>query len=244
MYHREELSVRIKIKNELIKYGIQTDIENGEISYIGAKNISLKCKQIYLLRHAETIGTSTYRFMSSHSQNSILTEKGKLIVQESIKDIERLSPDCILYSDIPRVKETAEIIWDTVGNRFRFIELPWMVGIDNAGWENKTKNDLQGIDATDFYQREVKHNIFAKSSRGTSWGEVLLCCIKLIDYLNNYHEGETILLVSQGSVMIGLETILRINRKPWQKYNADRFFGLNGEGYNNYGKMQIVYSSK
>lgn len=44
--------------------------------------------------------------------------------------------------------------------------------------------------------------------------------------------------------MIGLETILRINRKPWQKYNADRFFGLNGEGYNNYGKMQIVYSSK
>lgn len=58
MYHREELSVRIKIKNELIKYGIQTDIENGEISYIGAKNISLKCKQIYLLRHAETIGTS------------------------------------------------------------------------------------------------------------------------------------------------------------------------------------------
>ena len=241
-YHKEVSSICFDIEKKLKKYGILTDMDSGKISYGGAMRTELKCKQLYLLRHGETIGTSTHRFMSINSANSYLTEYGKNMLIHAAEQIKCLRLDCILYSDIPRVKGTADIICSKLDGEVQCINIPWMVGIDNAGWEGKTREELSGIDKADFYQREVEHNIFAKSSHGSSWGDVLVRCAKLIEYLNINHKERKILLISQGSILIGIRTILKMDTKPWEYYNADRFFGLMEEGQNNYGKLQEIYT--
>ncbi len=243
-YHKENRAICHKIANKLEKYGIITDLNSGIITYGKGLLMKTECEQLYLLRHAETIGTSACQFMSSNSENSYLTEHGKKMLLKTIKQIEQINLDCIIYSDIPRVKESAEIVFSELKEDIKFINIPWMIGIDNSGWEGKTKDELKGIDENDFFQREVKHNIFAKSSRGCSWGQVLVRCIDLIEYLNENHKGEKVLLISQGSILMGIQIILGIVEEPWTQYNAERFFGLQEEGRKNYGRIQKIYAKE
>ncbi len=69
-------------------------------------------------------------------------------------------------------------------------------------------------------------------------------CIDLIEYLNENHKGEKVLLISQGSILMGIQIILGIVEEPWTQYNAERFFGLQEEGRKNYGRIQKIYAKE
>jgi len=244
LYHSNSMELKYSIINQLVSYGIATNIENGQIHYFEKKFLGLQCSSLYLLRHAETIGTREQRFMSDLSDNATLTNKGISDIKNISDTINRIKFDYILYSSIARVKQTAKIINHCIGNGSNFIEVPWMKGINNAGWEEKKSKELAGEDKEDFFQREILHNIFAKSSKGCSWGEVLIRCIDLIEYINQYYKNKKILLVSQGSILIGLRIILHIEKKPWENYDAETFFGLKSSTSQDYGKLHYIYGNE
>ena len=242
MYHREKSESCNHIANKLKKYGILTDMQSGKISYSGNQSVNLYCKNLYFLRHGETEGTTSHRFMSAFSPNSCLTEKGRQQLLHVANKISQIDIDHILFSSIPRVKQTAEIIRQNINQGYDFTELSWLIGIDNTGWEGKTPKELDGIDAEDFIEREKKHNIFARSVRGSSWGQVLLCSITLINYLNEHFSGKNVLLISQGSILMGFQLLLHIHDEPWKKYDTDDFFCLKNNGQStNYGKLKLIY---
>ena len=108
----------------------------------------------------------------------------------------------------------------------------------------REKQLLKKDDQEDFYQRELLHNIFAKSSRGCSWGEVFLRCIELVEFLNNNYANKRVLLISQGSILIGIKTILQLESEPWKGYDSKAFFGLTNNKSNNYGKLNHVFGEE
>ncbi len=245
MYHYNDEETKRLITKQLLSYGIATNVENGKISYFEKKKIELRCNLLYLLRHAETLAIKEKCFMSDVSSNSALSEKGILNIKKIANEIEKMRFDYILYSSIPRVKETAQIIQCSIKNESCFREVHWMKGIDNAGWEGKKVMELEGTDAQDFFQREIQHDIFAKSSKGCSWGEVLTRCIKLVKYINKNYGSKKVLLISQGSILIGLQIILHMQDEIWDYYDTEAFFGLKDRKreVQDYGKLHLIYGS-
>lgn len=242
MYHREDDQICIGVAERLKQYGIQTDLVNGEISFTSGlgKKLIPRCETLYLLRHAETYATKLNKFMNDVSINSKLTDYGIKTIIDNSKQIESLNFDYIFYSPIPRVKKTFEIIHQQLEKKPYCLEIPWMLGIDNSGWEERNIDELAGKDEEDFYQREILHNIFAKSSGGCCWGKVLCRCIDLVEFINKGFKGKKILLVSQGSILIGLQIVLQME-KPWENYNPETFFYLKTEEKGNYGELQLIF---
>lgn len=242
MYHRADEQICIGVIEKLKQYGIRTDVVNGNISFARdmGKKLIPRCNALYLLRHAETYGTKLNKFMSDLSNNSKLTRCGIKTIVENSKKIEELDFDYIFYSLIPRVKETFDIIFRQLKKKPYCVEIPWMLGIDNSGWEERNIDELSGEDKEDFYQREILHNIFAKSSGGCCWGVVLCRCIDLVEFINKEYKGKKILLISQGSVSIGLQIVLQL-KKPWENYNPETFFSLKKTEESNYGEMQLIF---
>lgn len=239
-YHKDSRNEAINIKQALAKYGIAVNLETGLISYVAKQNPQILCHSLYFLRHADTIGTLEHRFMSDDSKNGILVSEGKDKLLISAKEIDCISPDMILYSDIQRVRDTAEVIHGFMGKDIPFIKLPWMKGINNAGWENMRPNELLGMDKEDYVQREIKHNIYAKSEKGTSWGTVLVTAIQLFEYLNNECRDKKVLIISQGSLLYALKIILRLEEIPWSNYCSQEFYNLVSSGENLYGIIQMI----
>lgn len=239
-YHREKDEICKEIANKLKTYGIQVDTENGQIYYDRCCVLRLECHVLYLLRHGETYGTQSKEFMSDTSANAKLTYYGIDKLKKTAEQLRMMDFDVIFYSSISRVKETFEVVYGQIGGATYCEEISWMVGIDNAGWEQKNKEELTGIDAEDFYQREIKHNIFAKSSRGCCWGEVLCRCIKLIEYINQSCQGKRVLLISQGSIARGLRIVLHMEKEPWDKYDSEALFSLKSAENHDYGILQLI----
>lgn len=244
MYHINNETTKDHIIDLLRIWGITVDAKSGKILGYTEPAREVKCQSLYLLRHAETYGTREKKFMSDESSNSILTRDGIKDARLVADRIGMMRFDYILYSSIARVKQTAEIVQQQMNYSGCCIELPWMKGIDNAGWEGKTAVELKEEDQEDFYQREILHNIFAKSSRGCSWGEVFLRCIDLIEFLNHNCTNKRVLLVSQGSILIGIKTILQLEDEPWKGYDVESFFGLVNNKTNNYGKLTHIVGEK
>lgn len=244
MYHKENDEMCRKIICKLKEYGIQVDPKNGRIYYDGHCALKLECHALYLLRHGETYGVKENKFMSATSSNSKLTDSCLKQLIKTTKQIEAIHFDYIFYSGIPRVKATFDIIRSQIEKKPYFVEIPWMVGIDNAGWEGKSKEELTEDDKEDFYQREILHNIFAKSSKGSCWGEVLCHCIDLVKYINENYKGKRILLISQGSIFMGLMIVLHMNEEIWKNYDPETFFSLKSIGQHNYGKLQTIYETR
>lgn len=242
-YHREKDDVCNKISSILKTYGIQTYMENGQIYYDRCHVIKLKCRDLYLLRHGETYATQNSEFMSNISTNAKLTDYGRNKLKKTAEQIKKMEFDVAFYSSIPRVKETFEVVYEQIGEMMCCEEMPWMVGIDNTGWEYKNIEELTGIDAEDYFQREIIHNIFAKSSRGCCWGEVLCRCIEIVEYINANCHGRKVLLISQGSIARGLRIVLHLEKEPWEKYDSRTFFSLINTENQDYGELQLIFQS-
>lgn len=246
-YHYDDIFFRTKVAQRLKKIGIDVNVETGEISYSKKNKLELKCSAVYLLRHGRTKGTMENRFMSDNSENAH-------IVDDAIKDLCEIKEQIKTYnfnnvvvcSDIPRVQETA-LVFKLLNPELEYDFKTKYKGINNAGWENKNINDLSGTDYNDYTEREVKHNIFAKSSNGESWAQVLLNCIDLIKYLNKKYENKRVLLISQGSVLRGIQILIGTSATPWGEYDVTKFYNLEPEKRqlkSNYASISCIYDIK
>ncbi len=240
-FHQDEENRKVNTKEKLEKIGINVELESGQIDYNGNDKLSLKCEALYLLRHAHTKATQEHKFMSDFSENSHICQKG-------IDDILKLENCCerynfnsvIVCSNIPRVLETA-IIFKEVNPNIEFFYQNDFKGINNEGWENKEVNMFNEQEMLDYTQREIKHNIFAKSTYGESWNQVLLNCINLINYINEEHSNERILLIGQGSIIRGINILIGTFEKPWDQYNVKRLYNFEEKNKeDNYGTISCI----
>lgn len=239
--NQDENYKKISSKEKLEKIGIEVNLENGQIKYNGKEKLKLKCNALYLLRHGHTKGTQEHMFMSDTSDNSHICKKG-------VMDILKLENCCKKYnfdkvvvcSDIPRVLETATI-FRSVNFNVKYIYKKNYKGINNGGWENKNAEKFNQQDMIDYEEREIKHNIFAKSSKGESWNQVLLNCIELINYINENHVNERILLIGQGSIIRGINIIIGTFKNPWDKYNVKKLYNFEEKNNeDNYGTISCI----
>lgn len=231
-----------EVKRKLNKYGIIVH-ENGQIEYDQDQSgMKLRLPKVYLLRHSCTQGTDTNVFMSDDSENSHLTQKGIQRIRNGLNGFckENDIDTVIVCSDIPRVVETADVLRE-VNPDTPFIFEKEYKGINNGGWEGHTNETLTGEELEQFIEREEKHNIFAKSSRGESWAQVLLNSAQLINMLNKKYENKKVLLVSQGSILRGIDILTRKNSDPWFGYDAKRLYNFEkANSQDNYGKVALV----
>lgn len=241
-YHCNDLSTQNNIINTLSSKGLGVT-NNGKIFFAGV-GMSINANALYLMRHAETFGTQNHQFMSNNSSNSHISLKGKQDIANLNNHLEKYNFDYIIVCcDIPRVLETAFEL-KSLYPKMNYIHINNVYGINNGGWEGKTPQNLTGIDLSDYIEREVNKNIFAKSSRGGSWGEVLLNTVFLINYINSNLSHKRILLISQGSILQGLKIITHTDKSPWGNYDSKKMYNLDKkQTISNYGKIVRIYDN-
>lgn len=232
---------RERITKTLLKWGIATDQETGKIDYIEGTTIpEVKCESIHLIRHAETIAVAKHEFMSDTSNNCGFTEGGTEIIKKQAEQLDQYDFDIAFYGPIARVVNTKKIIMERP-QKFEAVRLQFLHGIDNTGWEYKSFEDLVNTDT--FIAREIENNMFARTPEGTSWGTVIANCADVIDYINEYCVGKKVLLFSQGSVLRGLQILLRKREHPWDDFTVEGMYHV-GDDTNkkkNYGIIDKVY---
>lgn len=221
-----------KIKDALNLYGIFLNVNSGIINYNNKTDIlPLESRSLWFMRHGSTIASESNCFMSESSANSILTDVGIKAIKKNIKCLEHMRFDVILYSPIPRVADTVDIMKEYYPyNNYECLE--FMKGIDNASWDGLKISDFNAKQIIDYTRREIFHDIFAKAEGGNCWGDVLMNCIKLIKYINTYLKNEDVLLVSQESILWGIKIILHLQSRPWDNYDSVKVFNLNTECQN------------
>lgn len=232
---------KIEIKEKLEAIGISVNIEDGQVSYNKKEKLKIECESLYLLRHGHTKATQEHVFMSDISDNAHICEKGIQDILKLEKCNEKYKFDSVIIcSDIPRVVETSNI-FKSVNQNLKYFYHKNFKGINNQGWENKNVNTFNEQDLEDYKEREIKHNIFAKSVYGESWGQVLINCINLIEYLNKEHKNERVLLIGQGSIIRGIDIITGKFEEPWDNYNVKKLYNFEEKNNeDNYGTISCI----
>ena len=232
---------RERITKTLLKWGISTDQKTGKIDYIEGTTIpEVKCESIHLIRHAETIAVAKHEFMSDTSNNCGFTEGGVEIIKKQAEELDQYDFDIAFYGPIARVVNTKKIIMERP-QKFEAVRLQFLHGIDNTGWEYKSFDELVNTDT--FIARELENNMFARTPDGTSWGTVIANCSDVIDFINEYCAGKKVLLFSQGSVLRGLQILLRKREHPWDDFTVEGMYHV-GDDTNkkkNYGIIDKVF---
>lgn len=243
-YHIDNRFQRYFTKRKLQKNGIIVDNETGKISY-GSNKMNINCEAVYLLRHAQTYATKNHEFMSNNSKNSHICREGINDICLTKEEVKKYNFDVVIVCcDIPRVMETS-YVFKLVNPELKYIYKRKFYGIDNGGWEGKTKKTLDADEIVAYQEREEKQNIFAKSCKGGSWAKVLLNSIFLIQYLNKECKGQRVLLISQGSILKGLNILTHADEKPWGNYDTSKLYNLDkSQTKSNYAAINCLYDNK
>ena len=246
-FHYDDYSFRKKVSKKLKPIGIDVNVETGIVTYNKNEKMELKCSAVYLLRHGRTKGTLEHKFMSDYSDNAHIVDDAIKDLCEIKENIKNYKFDYVVVcNDIPRVYETA-YIFKLLNPELKYDFQTKFKGINNGGWENKSQKTLTGIDLNDFNEREIKHNLFAKSSNGESWAQVIINCIDLINYLNKHYENKRVLLIGQGSILRGLKMLIGSDATPWGDYDVKKLYNLKQEKRHlrsNYATISCLYDIK
>ena len=213
---------RERITCTLAEWGISIHPQTGKIHYIpDASYPKINCQSLYLIRHAETVAVARHEFMSDTSDNCGFTEDGVAIAKKQAAELDDYAFDIALYGPIARVVNTQKIIMEHP-QTFTCVQVPFLHGIDNTGWEYKTYFDLKQDPI--FIAREIENNMFARTPNGTSWGTVIANCADVLDFINEHCAGKNVLLISQGSVLRGMEILLRKRKHPWDDFTVSGMY--------------------
>lgn len=230
-----------RITNNLLKWGISIDPETGKIDYIEGTIIpEMKCESIHLIRHIETTAVVDHEFMSDTSDNCGFTENGMEIARKQAEELGNYNFDIALYGPIERVVNTKEVIME-IPQTFECVRVEYLHGINNTGWEYKTYFDIK--DNPVFVEREEKNNMFARTPQGSSWGTVIANCADVLELINEKYTGKRILLISQGSVLRGMQILLRKRKHPWDDYTVSGMYhvGDDSKKKKDYGIINKVF---
>ena len=234
-------SEKQNIIDKLGKWGIAVS-PDGMIDYVDAVLPEIKCKSIHLIRHCETVAVARHEFMSDTSNNIGFTEQGLEIMRQQAASVDAYHFDVALVGPIERVVKTKDVIMQTPQS-FPCVSLPCLHGIDNTGWEYKKVLELENDPI--FIERELRNNVFARTPNGSSWGTVIANCVDVSDEINRNYVGKRILLISQGSVLRGLQILLRTRQHPWDEYTVRGMYHVGKtEVKKNYGVLSQVYEEK
>ena len=241
-FHEDSFIKKMYSKFIFGKRGIDVNMQTGIIEYNQKEKTKIDCNALYLLRHGHTGGTQENKFMSDISENAHICKKGILRITELEGCCEKYDFDIVIRcSDIARVVETTEI-FRLVNPKTKYIYKNQYKGINNKGWEGRDFTSFEGKDLLDFEEREIKHNIFAKSSKGESWNQVIKNCLKLIKYINRNHKGKRILLIGQGSIIKGIEILIGSKKTPWEGYNVRTLYNFEKQNpKDNYGTISCIF---
>ena len=232
---------RERITSTLLKWGVTIDQSTGKIDYINDFTIpEEKAESIYLIRHAETVAVAKHEFMSDNSNNCGFTENGIEITKKQAEELDAYNFDIALYGPIERVINTQKIIM-SIPQKFEAIKVQKLHGINNTGWEYKSYFDLEHDPL--FLAREVELNMFARTPEGSSWGTVIANCADVLKLINENYAGKKILLISQGSVLRGMQILLRNRKHPWDDYTVSGMYhvGDDSKKKKNYGIISKVF---
>ena len=232
---------RERITNNLLKWGISIDQETGKIDYIeGSSMPEVKCASLYLIRHAETEAVAKHEFMSDTSDNCGFTENGIEITKKQAEELDKYDFDVALCGHIARVINTKNIIMERP-QKFECVDVKYLHGIDNTGWEYKSFFDLEN-DPT-FIAREIENNMFARTPNGTSWGTVIANCVDVMELINKEYAGEKVLLISQGSILRGMQILVRARKHPWDDFTVSGMYhvGDDSKKKKDYGIINKIY---
>ncbi len=94
-----------------------------------------------------------------------------------------------------------------------------------------------------FLAREVELNMFARTPHGSSWGTVIANCVDTLEYINENCVSKNVLLISQGSVLRGMQILLRNREHPWDDYTVSGMYhvGDDSKKKKNYGIISKVF---
>ena len=229
-----------RITDTMQKWGIVTNQDDGTIAYIKAVLPEMKCESIHLIRHAETIAVAKHEFMSDTSNNCAFTENGIEITRKAAVEMKNYNFDVALFGPIERVINTMKLVMD-IPQAFDAVYCKKLHGIDNTGWEYQSFFDLEHNPV--FIAREVENNMFARTPEGTSWGTVIANCADVLAMINQKYAGKRVLLISQGSVLRGMQILLRKRKHPWDEYTVSGMYhvGDDSQKKKNYGIISKVY---
>lgn len=219
---------RLYISLILLRHGIGVNLRSGKLFYLTFSPHCL-CYSLDLVRHGKTVAVEKGEFMSNSSKNSVLSASGILELEGTAKEIDRMSPDVILFAPIERTEKTFKILKKYLSCNPTVKKCEYMIGINNSVWGDKKFESLDYENVYVFLQRECNHNIFVKSFDGDSWGDVLVRCARLLKELNCHYASKKVLLVSQGSVFQAMKILLHQNRHPWDGYSPSAMFGTVGK---------------
>lgn len=233
---------RESITEHLLRWGIAIDQETGKIDYIEGSLIpEMRCKSIHLIRHAETEAVAKQQFMSDTSDNCGFTENGIAIARKQAEQFGEYNFDIALYGPIQRVENTMKLVMQ-LPQKFEVVPVQKLHGINNMGWEYKSFRDLES-DPT-FIAREIENNMFARTPNGTSWGTVISNCAEVLELINANYAGKKILLISQGSVLRGMQILLRKRAHPWDDFTVNGMYHIGAsKKKKDYGIISEVYSA-
>lgn len=232
---------RERITNNLLKWGISIDQETGKIDYIeGSIMPEVKCASLHLIRHAETEAVAKHEFMSDTSNNCGFTNNGIEITKKQAEELDKYDFDVALCGPIARVVNTKNIIMERP-QKFECVDVKYLHGIDNTGWEYKSFFDLEN-DPT-FIAREIENNMFARTPNGTSWGTVIANCVDVMELINNEYAGKKVLLISQGSILRGMQILVRTRKHPWDDFTVSGMYhvGDDSKKKKDYGIINKIY---
>lgn len=233
---------REDITKHLLKWGIAINQETGKIDYIEGSMIpEMTCQSIHLIRHVETEAVVRQEFMSDTSDNCGFTKNGIAIAHKQAEQLGKYGFDIALYGPIPRVVNTMKLVME-IPQRFETVPVQKLHGINNTGWEYKSFRDLK--DNPTFIARELENNMFARTPEGTSWGTVISNCSEVLELINANYAGKKILLISQGSVLRGMQILLRKRAHPWDDFTVNGMYHVGAsKNKKDYGVISEVYSA-
>ena len=145
--------------------------------------------KVVLFRHGETRYNIEKRLQSPKDS---LTEEGKLQVRHSLCSLKRFNFDKILSSDELRAVESAEIISNEIGVPFE---------------QNSMIREKSSGDFSDKLVKEVDWSIVTGTflekniPNGESIKDVMCRAIRFFEILNKFNQNETILVVSHGTFL-------------------------------------------
>lgn len=229
---------RIYIAASLLRFGLLVNLKNGQLIYWSYMP-ECKCKKLQVLRHGKTVAVEKNEFMSNSSKNSRLAYDGIREIERVAQEIKKSIPDVILLAPLERTVQTFHVLQSQITEELPVKRCPYLLGINNGSWEEKSFEKLDSNNLYVFLQRECAHNIFAKTRNGDSWGDVLVRCCRLLREMNREYKGKEVLLISQGSIYQGLKMLLHQQKTPWEGYSADSMFctGVSKEKPIGYGRI-------
>lgn len=161
----------------------------------------------FILRHGETpyqlnqLKKEEIIYPWPEPSPILLTEKGKKQIEYAAKKFESEKIDLIFSSDIPRAKETAEIISEKIGikpifdSRIREIDMGIYKGKPTREYEK------------DFFDR--RQRFFNQPSNGESRQDCRKRVMNFLEEIDKKYKNKNILIISHGAPLYLLEGTVR-----------------------------------